>query len=157
MQIRKLSHHEIETIVEFLQAMLYEMASFGGHGFQNSDAGSIWLRDRIQSQINSPDHLFLGVELDAASSQLIGILEASVARLPPVFLEKSSLHIHAIYVIPTYRRSGIAQLLMEAAFQWGRDKRCTEVDLHVLQNSPAKSLYEGLEFAAFQIEMRRKL
>ncbi len=116
MQIRKLSHHEIETIVEYLQAMLDEMTSFGGHAFQNSDTGSTWLRDCIQSQINSPDHLFLGVELDPAPSQLIGILEASVAHLPPVFLPKLSLHIHAIYVVHTYRRSGVAQSLMESAF-----------------------------------------
>lgn len=157
MQIRKLSHHEIETIVEYLQAMLDEMASFGGHGVQDSDAGSNWLLNCIQSQIDSSDHLFLGVELDTAPSQLIGILEASVAHLPAVFLPKSSLHVHAIYVVPTYRRSGVARSLMEAAFQWGRDKGCTEVDLHVLQNSPAKSLYESLGFEAFQLEMRRKL
>lgn len=158
MQIRKLSHQEIEIVVEYLQAMLDDMTSFGGHYvFQNSDSGSDWLRDCIQPQIDSPDHLFLGMQLDVASSQLIGILEASVANLPPVFLPKSSLHIHAIYVVPTYRRSGVARSLMKEAFKWGRDKGCTEVDLHVLQNSPAKSLYEGLEFEAFQIEMRRKL
>jgi ribosomal protein S18 acetylase RimI-like enzyme len=157
MQIRKLSHQEIEMIVEYLQAMLDDMASFGGDVFQGSDSGSTWLRDCIQSQIDSSDRLFLGVELDAASGQLIGILEASIASSPPVFLPKSSLHIHAIYVVPEYRRTGVARSLMEEAFQWGRDKGCTEVDLHVLQNSPAKSLYEGLGFEAFQIEMRRKL
>lgn len=157
MQIRKLSHQEIEMIVEYLQAMLDEMASFGSHVFQDSDSGSNWLLDCIQSQIDSSDHLFLGVELNPASSQLIAILEASVANSPPVFLPKSSLHVHAIYVVPAYRRSGVARSLMEAAFQWGRDKGCTEVDLHVLQNSPAKSLYEGLGFEAFQIEMRRRL
>jgi GNAT superfamily N-acetyltransferase len=158
MQIRKLSHQDIETIVEYLQAMLDDMASFGGHHiFQDSDSGSNWLRDCIQPQIDSPDRLFLGIQLDTVSSQLIGILEASIANLPSVFLPKSSLHIHAIYVVPAYRRSGVARLLMEAAFQWGRDQGCIEVDLHVLQNSPAKLLYEGLGFGAFQIEMRRKL
>jgi ribosomal protein S18 acetylase RimI-like enzyme len=157
MQIRKLSYHEIEATVGYLQAMLGDMASFGGDVFQGSDSGSTWLRDCIQSQIDSPDRLFLGVELDAAPSQLIGILEASIAHSPPLFSPKSSLHIHAIYVVPTYRRSGVARSLMETAFQWGRDQGCTEVDLHVLQNSPAKSLYENLGFEAFQIEMRRKL
>ncbi|MBD2495420.1 GNAT family N-acetyltransferase [Nostoc sp. FACHB-280] len=158
MQIRKLSHQEIEIVVEYLQAMLDDMTSFGSHYvFQDSDSGSNWLRDCIQQQIDSPDHLFLGIQLDAASSQLIGIIEASIANLLSVYLPKSSLHIHAIYVVPTYRRSGVARSLFEAAFQWGRDKGCTEVDLHVLQNSPAKSLYEGLGFEAFQIEMRRKL
>ncbi|MBC6435529.1 GNAT family N-acetyltransferase [Nostoc sp. HG1] len=157
MQIRKLSHQEIDTVIEFLQAMLDEMTSFGGHVLQKPDSGSKWFRDRIQSQIDSPDHLFLGVELNPSSNQLIGTLEASIANLPPVFLPKSSLHIHAIYVDFEYRRSGVARSLMEAAFKWGRDKGCTETDLHVLQNSSAKLLYEGLGFEAFQIEMRRKL
>jgi ribosomal protein S18 acetylase RimI-like enzyme len=155
MQIRKLSSQEIEIVIKYLQAMLDDMTSFGGAVFQESDSGSTWLRDRVQSQIDSPDHLFLGVE--AASGQLIGILEASIAHLPAVFLPKSSLHIQAIYVVPEYRRSGVARSLMEAAFNWGRDQGCTEVDLHVLQNSPAKSLYECLGFKAFQIEMRRDL
>lgn len=157
MQIRKLSHQEIDTVIEFLQAMLHAMVSFGGHGLQDSHSVSNWFRDSIQSQIESPDRLFLVAELDVSPNQLIGVLEASITELHSVFLPKSSLHIHAIYVVPAYRRSGVARSLMEAAFQWGRDKGCTEVDLHVLQNSPAKSLYEGLGFEAFQIEMRRKL
>jgi GNAT superfamily N-acetyltransferase len=158
MRIRKLSHQEIDRVIEFLEAMLDEMTSFGGHILQNStDSSSNWFRDRVQLQIDAPDHLFLGAELNASSSQLIGILEASIANLPPVFQSKSSLHIHAIYVVPKHRGAGVAKLLMEAAFQWGRSKDCIEADLHVLQNSPAKSLYECLGFEAFQLEMRRKL
>ena len=158
MQIRKLSHQEIEIFVEYLQAMLDDMAAFGSHYiFQDSDSGSKWLRDRVQQQIDSPDRLFLGMQLDAASSQLIGILEASIDNLPSVYLPKCSLHISAIYVVPTYRRSGVARSLIEAAFKWGQDKGCTEADLNVLRNSPAKWLYEGLGFEDFQIEMRRKL
>jgi GNAT superfamily N-acetyltransferase len=157
MQIRKLSHQEIDIAIEYLQAMLDDMTSFGGHGFQASEAGATWLCDSIQPQIDSPDRLFLGAEFDASSRQLVGILEASIINLPPIFLPKSSLHIHAIYVVPAYRRSGVGRSLMESAFQWGRDKGCTEVELNVLQNSPAQSLYKGLGFAAFQIEMRREL
>lgn len=157
MQIRKLVHQEIDTVIEFLQAMLDEMASFGGHVLQDPHSISRWFRDSIQSQIESPDHLFLGAELNSSSSQLIGVLEASIKELSPVFLPKSSLHISAIYVVPEHRRSGVARSLMEAAFKWGQDKGCTEADLNVLRNSPAKLLYEGLRFEDFQIEMRRKL
>lgn len=157
MQIRKLAHQEIDTAIEFLQAMLNAMAFFGGHVLQDQHSVSNCFRDSIQSQIESPDHLFLIAELAISSYQLIGILEASIIQLHPVFLPKSSLHIHAIYVDPEHRRSGVGRSLMEAAFQWGRDKGCTEADLNVLQNSPAKLLYEGLGFEAFQIEMRRKL
>jgi ribosomal protein S18 acetylase RimI-like enzyme len=157
MQIRRLAHQEIDTVIEFLQAMLDTMASFGGHVLQDSHSVSTWFRDSIQSQIESPNHLFLVVELNASPSQLIGVLEASIIELHSVFRPKSSLHIHAIYVVPEHRRSGIARSLMEAAFKWGQDKGCTEADLNVLRNSPAKLLYEGLGFEDFQIEMRRKL
>jgi ribosomal protein S18 acetylase RimI-like enzyme len=157
MQIRKLVHQEIDTVIEFLQAMLDAMASFGGHALQDPHSVSNWFRDSIQSQIESPDHLFLVVELNVSPSQLIGVLEASVIELHSVFLPKSSLHIHAIYVVPEHRRSRVARSLMETAFRWGRDKGCTEADLNVLRNSTAKLLYEGLGFEDFQIEMRRKL
>jgi ribosomal protein S18 acetylase RimI-like enzyme len=157
MQIRKLAHQEIDTVIEFLQAMLDEMAFFGGHALQDSNSASNWFRDSIQAQIESPNHLFLVVELNSSSSQLIGVLEASINELHPVFLPKLSLHIHAIYVVAEHRRSGVARSLMEAAFQWGRDKGCTEADLNVLRNSSAKLLYKSLGFEDFQIEMRRKL
>jgi ribosomal protein S18 acetylase RimI-like enzyme len=157
MQIRKLAYQEIDTVIEFLQVMLDEMASFGGHILQDPHSVSNWLRDSIQSQIESPEHLFLVAELNSSSSQLIGVLAASIAKLHPVFLPKSSLHIHAIYVAPEHRRSGVARSFMEAAFKWSRDKGCTEADLNVLRNSTAKLLYEGLGFEDFQIEMRRKL
>jgi ribosomal protein S18 acetylase RimI-like enzyme len=156
-QIRQLSDQEIDVTIKFFQAMLDEMASFGGRVLQGSDVSSAWFHDRIQSQIESLDHLFLGAELNTSPTQLIGILEASLAHSHPVFQPRLSLHIHAIYVAPEYRRSGVARSLMEAAFEWGRNQGCTEADLNVLQNSPAKSLYEGLGFEAFQIEMRRNL
>ena len=157
MRIRKLAHPEIDTAIGFLQAMLDAMASFGVHALQDPHSISNWLRKPIQSQIGSPDHLFLVAELDILPNQLLGILEASIIELNSVFLPKSSLHIHAVYVAPQYRCSGVARSLMEAAFKWGRDKGCTEANLNVLRNSPAKLLYESLGFEDFQIEMRRKL
>lgn len=157
MQIRKLAHQEIDTAIEFLQAMLDAMAFFEDHALQDPHSISNWLRKSIQSQIDSPDHLFLVPELDSSPNQLIGILEASIIELSSVFLPTSSLHIHAIYVAPQYRRSGVARSLMAAVFKWGRDKGCTEASLNVLQNLPAKLLYKSLGFEDFQIEMRRKL
>ena len=95
----------------------------------NSDSVSNWFQDNIQSQLTSADHLFLVAELNPPSNPLIGVLEASITAFHPVFLAKSSLHIHAVYVVPAYRRSGVARSLMEAAFEWGREKGCIEADL----------------------------
>ncbi|OKH30402.1 hypothetical protein NIES2101_42450 [Calothrix sp. HK-06] len=157
-QIRRLSvKEEIEPFIKFFQAMLTEMTSFGGHPLQDANSLLSSLRYPIQEDVQSPDCLLLVAELNSPESQLIGILEANIANLYPIFLPKSSLHIRAVYVTPKFRRRGIALSLFEEAFAWGRVKGCTEVDLNVLLSSPAKVLYESLGFEAFEIEMRRKL
>ena len=80
-----------------------------------------------------------------------------MSELPPVFLPKLSLHISAIYVAQNHRRTGVARSLIETALDWGRERRWVEADLHVLQYSSAKSLYESLGFAPFELEMRRAI
>ena len=157
MQIRNLSHQDVDTAIGFLQAMVDEMASFGGHPTQDLSQTSNWFRDHIGSHIESPDYLFLIAEISPSSGQPIGILEASITGLHPVFLPRASLHIHSIYVALEHRRSGVARRLIEESFEWGREKGCEEADLNVLQRSPAMSLYQDLGFVAFQVEMRRRL
>ena len=157
MQIRKVSSQDTDTAVGFLQAMVNEMATYGGHPTLGSKQVSSWFRDHVHSHIESQDHIFLAAALRAPSRQLVGILEASIAGLHPVFAPHTSLHIHAVYVAPEHRRSGVARQLVEEAFEWGRRKGCVEADLNVLQQSPARTLYEGLGFKVFQIELRRRL
>jgi ribosomal protein S18 acetylase RimI-like enzyme len=158
MKIRKLADLEIDIAVKLFQAMLDEMTSFGGDLLQGSLSDSHWLRDSIRSQIEFLDRVFLVAELNAPSSQLIGILEASIVQLAPVFLPKSSLDIYAIYVVPEHRRSGVARSLMEAALKWGQDSECTEATLNVLlRNLPARALYKSLGFEDLRIEMQRSL
>lgn len=157
MQIRILSDQDLDTAIDFLHAMIDEMASFGGHPIQDPNQTSNWFRVHISSHIKSPDHLFLIADNLSTSTQPIGILEASIAGVHPLFLPRSSLHIHSVYIAPEHRRFGIARRLIEAACEWGREKGCEEANLNVLLLSPAKALYEDLGFVPFQLEMRRKL
>jgi aminoglycoside 6'-N-acetyltransferase I len=157
MRIRKMSRQHINTAARFLQKMVNEMTSFGGLATQEPDRVLGWFRDHIHTHLEMPNHLFLMAEGDSATGEPIGILEASISKRHPVFLPRSSLHIHSIFVLPDQRRSGVARRLMEAAFDWGRKNGCVEADLNVLQRSPAKLLYEQLGFEVFQHEMRRGL
>ena len=65
--------------------MLEQITAFGGHELRDYNTISSWYREHICSYISAPDHLFLVVELQASLNQLIGILEASVTELHPVF------------------------------------------------------------------------
>jgi GNAT superfamily N-acetyltransferase len=146
---------DMEVATEFFRAMLEAMTTFGGHALQDAAVVEDWCRDRLQTKLRAPNYLFLVAETQSSPQQLTGFLEANVDSLHPVFFSTSSLHISAIYVTPDHRRMGVARLLMEAALNWGREQGCTEADLHVLQQSPAKSLYQELGFEPFEVEMRR--
>ena len=59
-----------------------------------------------------------------------------------------------VYVLPEYRRHGIARALTEAAVSWLRRAGCSEVKLHA---SPfGRGIYESLGFAR-TYEMKLKL
>jgi GNAT superfamily N-acetyltransferase len=78
-------------------------------------------------------------------------------RREAVFEPARILHIHALYVDPDHRRRGIGRALLQTAFEWGRTAGCTATELNVLVSNPARTLYEGLGFRAFQTEMVRDL
>ncbi len=155
-RIREVNTEDIPTVAQFLRAMVEEMASLGGHPVARDDATWARIEQGIAEALESHDHLCLLAELTDTGTS-IGLVEARVLAIAPVFKPTPMLHIHALYVIESYRRAGTGQALLEAALAWGRDKGCTEVELNVLVNNPARTLYEKMGFRALQVEMVRRL
>lgn len=62
------------------------------------------------------------------------------------------LNIHDIYVSETYRRQGVARLLLNHAEQIALDKGCCKMTLEVLnRNETAKSIYQQFGFKPYQL------
>lgn len=55
-----------------------------------------------------------------------------------------SARINAVYVLPDYRRKGIAGGLVKATIEWVRTKNCSRVRLN--SSEEAQSLYQSLGF-----------
>jgi ribosomal protein S18 acetylase RimI-like enzyme len=157
MRIRNADRLDVEVAVEFMLAMLDEMASVEGHPLAERGQVSAWLRERITSAIHAPDHLLLVAETSSSEPQTIGVVEASITELHAVFAPKRVLHIHAIYVQPSHRRQGIARSLMVEAMQRGKLMDCEEVALNTLVGNPARRLYESMGFQVFELDMRKSL
>ena len=157
MKLRKARLGDTEIAIDFLLAMLNEMASLGGHPIANGSKASDWLHERFISAIDDPDHLFLLAEPKDPEANPIGLVRASTTQPHPVFRATRVLHIHSIYVEPDYRRKGVARRLIGAALQWGRAHDCVEAELNALEGNPARHLYESLGFRIFEFEMRQSL
>ena len=154
--IRQAGPGDIPIIAQFLQAMVEEMASLGGHSVAKDNGTWTQIRRTISEEFENQDHLCLLAEV-AHTGTPIGLVEARVMTTAPVFEPMPVLHIHALYVMDTYRRAGTGQALLKAALTWGRDRGCTQVELNVLIKNPARALYEKMGFQALQVKMVRKL
>lgn len=63
------------------------------------------------------------------------------------------INIHDVIVHPDYRRQGICEALFLEVERIARVRNCCKVTLEVLQgNIPAQRAYEGLGFAAYQLD-----
>jgi GNAT superfamily N-acetyltransferase len=155
--IREATAGDASTITGFLRSMVNEMASLGGHSVSQEKATWETVERVTRAQIGEQDHRYLLAETIQPEPAAVGIAEAGVVDLHPVFEPRRVLHIHALYVRDSYRRRGIGQELLQAILDWGRSRGCVEAELNTLLANPARSLYEKLGFRAFEIEMRRQL
>jgi GNAT superfamily N-acetyltransferase len=58
------------------------------------------------------------------------------------FFAKQLINIHDLGVIPDARGQGVGGILIEAVTQKAKDLDCCKVTLEVLENNPARRLYE---------------
>jgi ribosomal protein S18 acetylase RimI-like enzyme len=63
-----------------------------------------------------------------------------------------------MYVLPEFRRLGIASTLMDRVFEYVKSKGVSHVRLNVIaSNTPAYNLYEKMGFVDYSITMRKQL
>ena len=154
MELRKATIRDIDSVVDLIEAMLQDMASYGGHALNEMSEIRLQLRTHFTDASERDDHIFLLAVPQGAEEDPVGVVEASVVCPHEVFQPKSALHIHSIYVAPSYRGEGVGRKLLEAALEWGRGKGCAEAELNVLAGNPARKLYEDAGFDVFELEMR---
>jgi GNAT superfamily N-acetyltransferase len=155
--IREARSSDVPVIIRFLRAMLDEMASMGGHAVSQNSAAWERMENIIYDQCETESHLYLLAERGDPAPTPIGFAEASVSGPHPLLEPKRVLHVHALYVRKAHRRRGVGQVLLEAVVDWGQHSGCVEAELNTLVANPARGLYEKLEFAVSELEMRRKL
>jgi GNAT superfamily N-acetyltransferase len=64
------------------------------------------------------------------------------------FVARRLLNLHDLSVIPEYRGRGVGRLLLAAVEEKARELGCCKVTLEVLENNPARQIYEAAGFIA---------
>jgi GNAT superfamily N-acetyltransferase len=140
-------------IVPMVRRMVADMASHGGHAPAVDEAAWKAFAVQIAEDLAAPRTRF--VVAQSREGEWIGVAGAELATLGGVFAPKETLHISVVYVVPQFRRGGVADRLVTALLDWGRGSGAVECDLNVLAGSPARALYDKHGFAVFEVKMVR--
>ncbi len=143
--IRPALESDVDFIAQCLFDMLVELAQFGGEPVhERTEAWAVLQKRAVMGFENSYHTFMLAEETD--SDRRAGIIEMKIVEQPAFMQPKQSMHIHTIYAIPELRGHGIGKALYNAALYWGRKMKCVEVQLHVLEDNPARLYYEQMGF-----------
>jgi ribosomal protein S18 acetylase RimI-like enzyme len=167
-QIRRATQHDFANIIRFVHAMLSEMYALRGdklfdqsEAWRNFESRVLQALSRAENDEHAyscaADHLLKIAEMIGAEALPIGLIEASILHPAPIFRPIPTLHIHAVYVLPRYRRRGVGTALLQSAIEWGQQHGCRLAQLTVLPRNPARRLYRALGFTAVGLEMRAEL
>jgi ribosomal protein S18 acetylase RimI-like enzyme len=167
-EIRCATQHDFATIIRFVHAMLNEMYALSDKAI--TDQGEAWqdFETRILQTLNraehddnvypcAADHLLEIAATSGDEALPIGLIEASSLPPSPIFRPLRTLHIHAVYVLPRYRRRGVGTALLQSAIGWGQHHSCRQAQLSVLPHNPARRLYQALGFNLYGLEMRKEI
>jgi ribosomal protein S18 acetylase RimI-like enzyme len=156
-QIRLAKLDDVPIIVDFTYQMLSEMATIGGHPLVEAFQAKASLAVRIKDCLGNDKHLFLLADPLDSDQAPVGFTEACIFAKESFHVESRILHIHSVYVLPTYRRLGFGRSLIKEALDWGRVKACQEAQLNTLVWNPARSLYKQLGFQVSEYRMTIEL
>jgi len=149
--LRGATPDDVGMIVAMIRRMVADMASHGGHTAAGEAASSDEATAAIARDLADPRRRFVVAQSHAGD--WLGVAGGALATLGGFFAPKETLHVSVVYVVPEFRRAGIARALLKSLLAWGCAAGAGECDLNVLAGNPARRLYETLGFAPFQVKM----
>jgi GNAT superfamily N-acetyltransferase len=108
-------------------------------------------RSGIAQAIEHPAACVMLAEETGGSKPIaVGYAVGMAQEPPPIFEAEMYTFISDLFVIPDYRRQGVATALIERVRGWGWVKGITRLSLVLPMNSPAQQLYAKLGFQPIQ-------
>lgn len=106
------------------------------------------LPDRVREELVPAMREHSGVEVFLAEvgGEAVGV--CTVVDKFSTFAAATTLNVHDIAVLPEHRGAGIGRALLDRVEERARERDCARVNLEVLEDNPARRLYERAGFEA---------
>jgi GNAT superfamily N-acetyltransferase len=153
--VRDARFDEIGYVIEMTRLMVCEMERYGGRQATSDETAWNGHAAWIVAELKADNLKCLIAE--AADSNRIGLGGARINTLEGVFAPTKIIHIGILFVLPSFRRKGVASKLISEMLDWGKSAGGDYFDLNVLVGNPARSLYQKFGFSDAAINMIRPI
>lgn len=146
--------NDCDSVVHLFGALHTYNASLDAH-FTLAQGWENLLRREFHKTAQHPDHLWRVVK---DGDYVVGLLIAVIHTDSAMFRHRQWVEVEALYVAPSHRCRGLAQRLLDQAYQWAEVQGLARVQLYVTaSNERAQSVYTDQGFAVTQAIMRKSL
>jgi len=155
MKIRKLTEADYDQVI----TLYMELDEMHVHArpdcFVHRKKEETYPWDAYLSNLSCPDVLEIGA---FAGDALVGILRATLWKESIMVKDLKTVCLDSIYVLPEYRRNGIASKLFDEAARWAKQHGAVRLDLHVWEfNQDAVALYRAIGMTPQRYVFEKKL
>lgn len=155
MEIRKLTAFDYDSVIELYRELDELHVQARPDCFVQRDKYEIYPRDAFVHNLSHPGVLQLGA---FENEQLVGVVRASLWEESGMVKGVNTVCLDDIYVLPAYRRKGIAARLFAEVEFWAKEQGAVRLDLHTWDfNKNAIALYQAMGMTPQRYVFEKKL
>ena len=155
MEIRKLTESDYDMVIELYKELDEFHVQARPDYFVHRDKDKIYPKDAFVHNLAYPGGLELGA---FENEQLVGIVGATLWEESGMVKDVKTVCLDNIYVLPTYRRKGIATRLFAEVELWAKEQGAIRLDLHTWDfNKNAIAMYQAMGMTPQRYVFEKKL
>lgn len=155
MEIRKLIESDYDQVIDLYKELDEMHVLARPDYFVHRDKDKIYPKDAFIHNLSYPGGLELGAFED---EQLVGIVRATLWEESGMVKDVKIVCLDNIYVLPSYRRNGIAARLFAEVELWAKEQGAVRLDLYTWDfNKNAIAMYEAMGMTPQRYVFEKKL
>lgn len=155
MEIRKLKESDYDEMIVLYKQLDAFHADARPDCFIHRDEEKIYPRDAFIHNLSYPGGLELGAFEDG---KLVGVVRTTLWEKSGMVKGVKTVCLDDIYVLPDYRRRGVATRLFSEVERWAKDQGAIRLELHTWDfNKNAIAMYEAMGMTPQRHVFEKKL
>lgn len=155
MEIRNLRESDYDMVIELYKELDDFHVQARPDCFVRRDKDEIYPKDAFVHNLSHPGVLQLGA---FEHEQLVGVVRASLWEESGMVKGIKTVCLDDIYVLPNYRRRGVATRLFAEVESWAKEKGAVRLDLHTWDfNRNALAMYKAIGMTPQRYVLEKKL